>query len=266
MIRFKNVAMTVATAGALMLGQTALAQSDQGSSTSSSQSGQSASGTDQSDTSSSSSRSSSRSSSSDNGQMSGSQGSMSGTKSGSDADFARKAAQGSLAEIKFGQLAQQKGTDSTVKDFAQRMVTDHTKASDELKSIAQNKNMTLPDQMDSKDQAEYDRLSNMSGEQFDRAYMNYMRRDHKKDVAEFRRESEKGTDPDLKAFAAKYLPTLQEHEQMAMTGARHEHGKSMSTDNTNNPNTDNSNYPSGSKKRNRGNSGSSGSSTQTNQP
>jgi putative membrane protein len=95
------------------------------------------------------------------------------------------------------------------------MVADHTKANDELKEIASKKGITLPTSMDAKSQATYDRLSKLSGAEFDRAYMRDMVADHKTDVNEFKQESERGTDPDLKAFAAKTLPTLQEHLQMA---------------------------------------------------
>jgi len=92
-----------------------------------------------------------------------------------DRQFVIKAAQGGAAEVKLGQLAQDKGSNQAVKDFGKQMVTDHSAANDELKSIASGKGITLPDTLNSKDQALYDRLSKMSGDQFDKAYINAMR-------------------------------------------------------------------------------------------
>src|SRR5581483_9505444 len=104
------------------------------------------------------------------GSRSTTQGSNStGTASGSnmsksaDSTFAMKAAQGGMAEVKMGQLAEQKASSPEVKQFAQRMVTDHTKANSELKQAAAQDNITLPTSLDSKDQATYDKLSKLSG-------------------------------------------------------------------------------------------------------
>lgn len=132
-----------------------------------------------------------------------------------DSNFANKAAEGGMAEVKLGQLAKDKASSQAVKDFGQKMIDDHTKAGDELKDIASKKGMTLPNSVSAKDQATYDRLSNLSGAAFDRAYIRDMVTDHRADVNEFRREANSGTDPDLKAFAAKTLPTLEEHLKMA---------------------------------------------------
>jgi putative membrane protein len=132
-----------------------------------------------------------------------------------DSTFATKAAQGGMAEVKLGNLAQQKASSPDVKNFGQTMVADHTKANDELKQIATNKGITLPTGLDAKDQATYDRLSKLSGAEFDRAYMRDMVSDHKTDVSEFKREADHGADADLKAFASKTLPTLEHHLSMA---------------------------------------------------
>lgn len=132
-----------------------------------------------------------------------------------DTTFADKAAQGGMAEVKLGQLAEQHAQSPDVKAFGQRMVTDHTKANDELKSIASRKGITLPSDLNAKDQATYDRLSKLNGAAFDKAYMQDMVTDHRTDVSEFRRESEHGTDADIKAFASKTLPTLEEHLKLA---------------------------------------------------
>lgn len=125
--------------------------------------------------------------------------------------FAKKAAQGGMAEVKMGQLAAEKGSNEAVKKFGQRMVDDHTKANDELKDIASKENITLPTDLDAKDQAICDRLSKLSGEAFDKAYARDMVRDHQKDVAEFKREANSGKDDAIKGFASKTLPTLEDH-------------------------------------------------------
>lgn len=155
------------------------------------------------------------SSSSSSSSQSGSNQSSSGNLSSADKKFVMEAAQGGMAEVKLGQLATQKASSDQVKQFGQKMIDDHTKANDELKSLAERKGITLPTDMDSKDQSRYDRLNKLSGAEFDRAYMREMERDHGKDVAEFKRESQRGSDPELKDWASKTLSTLQEHDRMA---------------------------------------------------
>src|SRR6185312_511389 len=137
------------------------------------------------------------------------------TLSASDQKFMKEAAQGGEAEVQLGQLAQQKAESPDVKAFGQRMVDDHTKANDQLKQVASQKGVTLPSQPDAKDKAEKARLEKMSGAQFDKAYINYMVADHKKDVADFQREASHANDPDVKNFAQSTLPTLQSHLQQA---------------------------------------------------
>ena len=132
-----------------------------------------------------------------------------------DTTFVTKAAEGGMAEVEFGNLAKSKASSSDVKSFGEQMVTDHTKANDELKGIASQKGITLPTSLTAKDQALHDRLSKLSGADFDRAYMNAMVSDHRTDVNEFKKESEHGSDPDVKAFASKTLPTLENHLKMA---------------------------------------------------
>ena len=132
-----------------------------------------------------------------------------------DQAFMMKAAQGGMAEVQLGNLAKDHAESQAVKDFGQRMVNDHTKADDELKSLASQKNCTLPADLDAKDKATYDRLSKLNGAAFDKAYMRDMVTDHRKDVAEFRHESQMGSDPDVKAWAGKTLPTLEEHLKLA---------------------------------------------------
>jgi putative membrane protein len=129
----------------------------------------------------------------------------------SDTQFAKKAAQGGTAEVKMGQLAQEKGTSDSVKKFGKRMVEDHSKAGDELKKAAAQENITLPDDVSAKDKATYDALSKLSGAAFDRAYARDMVKDHEEDVADFNKEASGGQKPAIKDFASRTLPTLQDH-------------------------------------------------------
>jgi putative membrane protein len=139
----------------------------------------------------------------------------SGQLSSADKTFINKAAEGGLAEVQLGQLAKDKAQDQKVKDFGQRMVDDHTKANDQLKSLAKQKGVTLPTDMSAKDKTEQDRLSKLSGAQFDKAYMKYMVQDHTQDVSEFQKEARSAKDSDVKSFASSTLPTLQDHLKMA---------------------------------------------------
>jgi putative membrane protein len=116
-----------------------------------------------------------------------------------------------MAEVKMGQLAQQKGTADSVKKFGARMVEDHTKAGDELKGVATSEKITLPTDMSAKDKATYDMLSKLSGAAFDRAYARDMVHDHEEDVADFNKEANGGHNPAVKDFATQTLPTLQDH-------------------------------------------------------
>jgi len=133
----------------------------------------------------------------------------------SDTMFVKNAAKGGLAEVELGQLAADHASSDEVKKFGQRMVTDHGKANDELKSLAQKKNITLPTEIDAKDKAFHNRLAKLTGAAFDRAYMQHMLADHRKDVNEFKHESTAGKDPDVKEWASKTLPTLEEHLKQA---------------------------------------------------
>ena len=147
----------------------------------------------------------------------GSTGSASAKLAGADKTFVEKAAIGGMAEVELGNLAQQKAASEDVKKFGARMVQDHSKANDELKQIASTKGVQLPSSLDKKHQSDMDRLQKMSGADFDKAYMSHMVDDHKQDVAEFKKEANGGKDGDVKGFAAKTLPTLEEHLKLAQT-------------------------------------------------
>lgn len=140
-----------------------------------------------------------------------------GKSSGRTADskFAMEAAMGSLAEIAAGRLATEKGASEDVKQFGQRMIDDHTKANDELMQIVSGKGLTLPTAPDPKHQSHMAKLSGLSGDRFDREYIKMMVSDHKKTVALFQREADRGADAELKGFASRTLPVIQEHLRMA---------------------------------------------------
>jgi putative membrane protein len=95
------------------------------------------------------------------------------------------------------------------------MADDHGKASDELKQLAQQKGLTLPADLDPKHKALRDRLAKLNGADFDKAYASEMVKDHRKDVADFKRQANAAKDPDLKSWAGKTLPTLEEHLKQA---------------------------------------------------
>jgi putative membrane protein len=139
--------------------------------------------------------------------------------SAADKQFAAEATQGGLAEVEMGQLALQKANSPQVKQFAQRMVTDHTQANQELLQLAKSQNLDVPTQVDAKHKSDMDMLRGMNGTAFDTAYMQHMVQDHQKDVAEFQKQAQSGGDPALKSFAVKYLPVLQQHLQMAQSTA-----------------------------------------------
>ena len=148
-----------------------------------------------------------------------SMGKSSGSLSMADQKFMKEAADGGMAEVELGQLAAQKGSSDDVKKFGQRMVDDHSKANDQLKQIASEKGVSLPQEPSAKHKATKERLSKLSGSAFDKAYMADMVKDHTTDVADFRKESTTGKDTDVKNFAQQTLPTLEDHLKQAKSVA-----------------------------------------------
>lgn len=133
----------------------------------------------------------------------------------SDMKFVQEAAVGGMAEVDLGHLAEQKAANPQVKQFGARMVQDHTTANAQLTAVATGKGATLPQQLDQHHAQLRDRLSHLSGAEFDRAYIKEMVEDHDKDVKEFQQQAQTGHDADIKSFAAQTLPVLQEHDRMA---------------------------------------------------
>lgn len=127
------------------------------------------------------------------------------------AKFAVKAANGGMAEVELGKLAQQKATQKSIKNFGAMMVTDHTKANAELKGLAAEKNITLPDSVGEDMQKHITDLSKKTGKDFDKSYMDMMVSDHKDDISDFEDAAKNSKDSSFKTFAVKTLPTLYKH-------------------------------------------------------
>jgi putative membrane protein len=127
-----------------------------------------------------------------------------------DSVFVMKAAMGGMMEVEAGNMAQTNAMNDRVKSFGMMMVNDHTKANSELMSLVSGR-ATLPTEMSADMKKHGEAMSKMKGKDFDRHYMSMMLNDHKKDIALFEKQASSGTDADLKAFAAKTLPTLKMH-------------------------------------------------------
>ena len=138
-------------------------------------------------------------------------------KKNPDSKFMMMLATGGMNEIGLSQTALSKSTNEEIKQYAQKMIDDHTMAGDELKTLASSKMVTLPMTMDAKHMAMNEKLSAMTGMEFDMMYIKAMVKDHEKTVAMLQKESNGGKDPEAKAFAAKLLPTVQGHLDMAKT-------------------------------------------------
>jgi putative membrane protein len=129
--------------------------------------------------------------------------------------FIMKAANGGMTEVELGKVAADKGQMQDVKEFGSRMVTDHTKANNELKSVASNLGVTVPAKVDSKHQAMIDKFSKMSaGNDFDKAYIKDMVKDHETDISEFEKAEKQVKNADLKSFIEKTVPVMKEHLEM----------------------------------------------------
>lgn len=128
-----------------------------------------------------------------------------------DAGFYKKAAEGGLAEVDAGTLAQQKSNNPSIKDFGAMMVKDHSAANDKLKGIASSKNISLPTSPSVGQMATKAKLDVLSGETFDKSYVKAMIKDHQQTIALFKTEAASGQDSDAKAFAAATLPTIRSH-------------------------------------------------------
>jgi putative membrane protein len=132
-----------------------------------------------------------------------------------DAAFAAAAADGGMLEVALGKLAEKKGVSQTVKKLGAQMVADHSKANMELKALAAEKHIVIPDNMSEKCQKEVSDLEEKKGKEFDKAYADLMVKDHKDDIDEFKKESEKGNDAQVSGWAKNKIPVLEHHLMMA---------------------------------------------------
>ncbi len=128
-----------------------------------------------------------------------------------EADFAVEAANGSMIEIQLGALAKTKAVNERVKNFAAMIVNDHMKMNQELKRIATAKNITLPQALSNEAKNDIDRLNKKDRTDFDRAYIQMMVNDHRKDVNAFEKAAEDCKDPALKSYITENLPMLRKH-------------------------------------------------------
>lgn len=130
-------------------------------------------------------------------------GAAKGKLSSEDKSFMMNAAKGGMMEVEMGKMAAQNGQNADVKKFGNRMVTDHSKANNELMALAKEEGVSLPG-------------AKAPGKwKSDKAYMDDMVKDHEKDLAEFQNEAKNGTDPDLKKFADKTSKVISKHLEMA---------------------------------------------------
>jgi putative membrane protein len=134
--------------------------------------------------------------------------------------FAMKAAEGGMLEVKLSQLAQQKSQSQEVKQLAQQLEQDHTQANQQLMQVAKQKNITLPTDLKGECQETYQAFQQLSGKDFDNAYLLFNVKDHLKDIMMFQKEAEKGTDQEIKQWAMQCLPKLRQHAQHIGTVAQ----------------------------------------------
>lgn len=135
--------------------------------------------------------------------------------SSDDKDFVTKASQGGMLEVALGQVVAKNAKTADVKAFANTMVTDHSKANDELSALAGKKGVTVPVQLEDSKKSKVDDYEKMTAPKLDKKYADDMVEDHEDDVKEFQKASTDLKDPDLRAWAAKTLPILQHHLAMA---------------------------------------------------
>jgi putative membrane protein len=131
-----------------------------------------------------------------------------------DKAFVRKALQGGMAEVQLGQLALQKSSNDDVKQFAQKMVDDHTKLGDEMKQVAQQLSVKVPDSPSGKDKSTMSKMQALNGDEFDKAYIKDMVKDHQQDEKDFKTEANNTTNPALKQVASQGAQVISEHLQM----------------------------------------------------
>lgn len=129
----------------------------------------------------------------------------------SDQEFVKKAAAAGLAEVETGKLAKKRASSDEVREMAEQMIDDHSRANDRLTAIASRQNISLPKEPGDEERREMERLQKLSGQAFDRALLAHERKAHRETIALYSKQAESGSNPELKQFAAEQLPKLREH-------------------------------------------------------
>lgn len=142
------------------------------------------------------------------------------TEVNKDAEFAVAAADGGMLEVALGELAVKNANSAQIREFGQQMIKDHGQGNDQLKALAEQKGISIPTVLSDDSQKKVDELALKTGEAFDKEYAKLMVKDHKDDVDEFKKQAEKGNDPELRAWAGAVLPTLEHHLEMAEANAK----------------------------------------------
>lgn len=127
--------------------------------------------------------------------------------------FVEEAAKGNQFEVQAGKLAQQQGQSDMVKQLGQQISTDHQKANEQLKQIAQQQNVQIPKEPANKD--DLDDLAGLKGGEFDQKYVELMVEDHKKDIEKYQKQAEESKDPAVRKYAQDNIAVLQQHLQMS---------------------------------------------------
>jgi len=130
-------------------------------------------------------------------------------------EFIANAARGGMLEVQLGNLATQKASNADVKQFGERIATDHSQLGQKLQQLASNLNVTLPQDLKPEQQAIVSRFEKLTGKAFDRDFMKEVVSDHVKTISEFERAASQATNPDIKQFVSEALPTLRDHLKMA---------------------------------------------------
>jgi putative membrane protein len=139
---------------------------------------------------------------------------MNTTMEEDDSDFMVKAANGGMMEVEAGNLAVEKAATESVRTFAARMVADHTLAGEELKALAEAKTIALPTELAKDEKDHLNDMGKKTGTEFDKHYVDMMVNDHDKTVSMFEDAAQNAKDPEVRAWAAKTLPTLKEHQAL----------------------------------------------------
>ena len=132
-----------------------------------------------------------------------------------DKKFVKSALEGRNGEVMLGQLAAQKGNSEDVKQFGQKMVDDHTKLGDQMKEVAQSEGISVPTGISAKDHALETKLQSLTGDAFDKTYIQAMVKDHRHDLSEFKKQADSGNDTSIKEVASQGAQVISEHLNMA---------------------------------------------------